>query len=83
MMLKYASAFVLLIAAGPVFAQSSTQNPPSMGSSASEPQSSNSLPPGAGNANLNSPANPNLAGSALGGTTTTTMPQPPASATRP
>jgi hypothetical protein len=78
MMLKYAFAFSVLLASGPVFAQAAANTPPAAGSSHSEPQSANSLPPGAANMNLNSAANPNLAGSALGSVTTTApAPQPP------
>lgn len=75
-MLKYATAFALLVAAGPVFAQGASQTPPAPGSSASGTQSSNSLPPGASNMNLNSTANPHAAGQSLGGSTTTTTPAP-------
>ncbi len=82
MMLKYATAFAFLIAAGPVFAQGATQTPPAPGSAASEAQSSNSLPAGAANMNLNSTQNPNMAGQALGGTTTqNTAPTPPVGTT--
>ncbi len=73
-MMKFVPAIALLLAAGPVFAQGATQNPPAPGSSASEAQSSNSLPAGAANMNLNSAQNPNSAGSAIGGTTTQTVP---------
>ena len=76
-MLKYLPAFALLIAAGPVLAQGATQSPPAPGSSSSEAQSSNSLPPGAANMNLNSTQNPNAAGSAIGGTTTQPVPAKP------
>ena len=50
-MLKYVAALVFALAAGPAFAQAVTQSPPSASSGASEPQSSNSLPRGAANAN--------------------------------
>ncbi len=72
-MLKYVSVIALMIAAGPVFAQSgATQSPPSPNAGSSAPQTSNSLPAGAANMNTNSTANPNLAGQAVGGTTTQT-----------
>ena len=71
-MLKYVPALVLVLAAGPVFAQAgATQTPPTPNAGVSQPQSSNSLPPGAANMNTGSVQNPNLAGSALGGTATT------------
>jgi hypothetical protein len=74
-MLKYVPALVLVLAAGPVFAQAgATQSPPTPNASTSQPQSSNSLPPGAANMNTGSVQNPNLAGSALGGTATTGAP---------
>lgn len=78
-MLKYVPAIVVLLAAGPVFAQGASQTPPAPGSAASGAQTSNSMPPGAANMNLNSTQNPNLAGQSLGGsttapTTTTTTP---------
>src|SRR4051812_6210089 len=70
-MLKYVPAIALLLAAGPVFAQAgATQSPPTPNAGASMPQSSNSLPAGAANMNTGSVQNPNLAGSAIGGTTT-------------
>ena len=70
-MLKYVPAIVVMLAAGPVFAQGgATQNPPAPGSASSEAQSSNSLPAGAANMNLNSAQNPNAAGANVGGTTT-------------
>ncbi len=71
-MLKYLPVIALLVAAGPAFAQSgATQTPPAPNAGSSAPQSSNSLPAGAANMNTNSTANPNLAGQAVGGTTTT------------
>lgn len=74
-MFKYVPAVVLLLAAGPVFAQAgATQSPPSPNASSAQPQSSNSLPAGAANMNTGSVQNPNIAGSALGGTATTTAP---------
>lgn len=70
-MLKYVSAIALLVAAGPAFAQGgATQSPPAPNASSAQPQTSNSLPPGAANMNTNSTQNPNLAGQAVGGTTT-------------
>ncbi len=77
MMLKYVPAFVFLIAAGPVLAQGATQTPPAPNSATSSGQTSNSLPAGAANMNLNSTQNPNLAGQAIGGSTTnSTAPAP-------
>lgn len=75
-MLKYVPVIALLVAvASPAFAQSgATQSPPAPNAGASAPQTSNSLPPGAANMNTNSTANPNLAGQAVGGTTTQTAP---------
>ena len=71
-MTKYIPALLILLAAGPVFAQAGgTQSPPSPNAASAEPQSSNSVPPGAENLNTHSAANPNLAGSALGTTTFT------------
>ncbi len=69
-MLKYLSVFAMLVAAGPVFAQGATQTPPAPNSAVSGGETSNSLPPGAPNMNLNSTQNPNLAGQAIGGATT-------------
>ncbi len=70
-MLKYVLAIALLVAAGPVFAQSgATQSPPAPNASSSAPQTSNSLPAGSANMNTNSTQNPNLAGQAVGGTVT-------------
>ena len=70
-MLKYVPALMLALAAGPVLAQGgATQSPPSPNAASAGPQSSNSLPAGASNLNAASPANPNLAGSAIGATTT-------------
>ncbi len=76
-MIKYVPALVVLLAAGPVFAQGAAQSPPAPGSAASEAQSSNSLPPGAANMNLNSAQNPNAAGTNIGGTTTQSAPVAP------
>jgi len=67
-MLKYAPALVLLLAAGPVFAQGSSQTPPAPGSAASGPQSNNSLPAGASNMNQMSNQNPNPSMGATGAT---------------
>ena len=83
-MLKYVVAIALLVAAGPVFAQAgATQSPPAPNAGVAQPQTSNSLPPGAANMNTNSTQNPNLAGQAVGGTvtgapsgTSTTVPAP-------
>ncbi len=76
MMLKYVPAFVLLLGAGPVLAQGATQTPAAPGGNESSAQTSNSLPAGSANMNLNSTQNPNLAGQSVGGTTTTPAPVP-------
>ena len=71
-MLKYLPALALLVATAPAFAQAgATQSPPSPNAGQAQPQSGNSLPAGAANMNTGSVQNPNLAGSALGGTSTT------------
>ena len=82
-MLKYVPVVALLLAAGPAFAQSGqTQSPPAPSSGQSAPQTSNSLPPGAPNMNTNSTQNPNVAGQAVGGTTTQTGVPPATTAPR-
>ena len=68
-MLKYLPVFALF-AVGPAFAQGATQTPPAPQSSASGAQTSNSLPVGAANTNLNSTQNPHVAGQAMGSNTT-------------
>lgn len=84
-MLKFVPAIALLLAAGPVLAQGgATQYPPAPNASSAMPQSPNSLPAGVANYNQNSPANPYIAGQAIGGYngntgTTTVAPGQPAS----
>ena len=70
-MLRYVPVVALLLCAGPAFAQGgASQTPPSPNAGSAQPQSNASLPAGASNMNSGSAANPNLAGSALGGAST-------------
>ncbi len=70
-MLKYASAFALILAAAPAFAQSgATQSPPTPNAAASAPTPATSVPAGALTSNPSTTQNPNVSG-ALGASSTT------------
>lgn len=81
-MVKLVPALAVLLMATPVFAQGSTQSPPSPNAGSSGPAVVNSVPPTASNTHSDETRNPNLAGSALS-TTNTTTGRPTASANAP
>lgn len=73
-MLKYATAFALIVAAAPAFAQSgATQSPPTPNAAASAPTPATSVPAGSLTANPSTTQNPNVSGP-LGTTGTGTTP---------